>query len=159
MNLTILKRLCWLLIILSLIPASILVFRRIQAEDSRITVTLLMDEVALSDQAQYLGISSLELAKRYQALGANGIAIYEETFESLSANGDIAVQLGSDIMDSALERGEAVPAALRENSDVMLISEIKPGALDDILASNPPEPKTLLYARRTWYIYPGKTWR
>jgi hypothetical protein len=76
MNLPNLKRLCWLLILLSLIPASILVVRRIQAEDSRVTVTLLMDEAALSDQAQYLGQSSLELAKRYQALGANGIAIY-----------------------------------------------------------------------------------
>lgn len=154
-NVSTLKRLCWLLIILSLIPASILVVRRIQAENSRITITLLMDEVALSEQAQYLGQSSLELAKHYQSLGANGVAIYEETFETLSAKGDIAVMLGSDIVDSAVERGEVVPAALQEKTNVMLLSEIKPGALDDILASNPPEPKTLLYAGRTWYIYPG----
>ncbi len=155
MNLITLKRLCWLLIVLSLIPASILVIRRIQAENSRITVTLLMDEAALADQAQYLNVSSLELAKRYQALGANGVAIYEDTFESLEAKGDITVILGSEAMDLALERGEVVPAALQENSNVMLVSEIKPGALTDILASNPPEAQRLELAGRTWYIYPG----
>jgi Family of unknown function (DUF5693) len=155
MNVTTLKRLCWLLIILSLIPASVLVVRRIQAEDSRVTVTLLMDEAALSDQAQYLGQSSLELAKRYQALGANGIAIYEDNFESLEAKGDITVLLGSDAVTLALEGGGAIPTALQENTNVMLVSEIKPGATKDILASNPPEPKTLELAGRTWYIYPG----
>jgi hypothetical protein len=155
MNLTTLKRLCWLLIILSLIPASLLVVRRIQAENGRVTVTLLMDEVSLSDQAQVLGISTLELAKRYQALGANGIAIYEDTFESLEAKGDITVMLGPDAVDLALERGEVIPAALQKNTNVMLVSEIKPGAVKDILASNPPEPKTLELANRTWYIYPG----
>jgi hypothetical protein len=155
MNVSTLKRLCWLLIILSLIPASVLVFRRIQAEDSRVTVTLLMDEAALDDQAQYLDITSLELAKRYQTLGANGVAIYEDTFESLEAKGDIIVRLGSDAVDLATERGEVVPAALQDNSNVMLVSEIKPGAMKDIIASNPPEPKTLAFAGRTWYIYPG----
>jgi Family of unknown function (DUF5693) len=155
MNLTLLKRLCWLLIILSLIPASILVVRRIQAENSRITVTLLMDEAALDDQAQYLDKSSLELAKQYQALGANGVAIYEDTFESLEAKGDIIVMLGSDAVSLAVERGEVIPAALQQKTNVMLVSEIKPGALIDILASNPPEPKTLALADRTWYIYPG----
>jgi hypothetical protein len=155
MNVSNLKRLCWLLIILSLIPASLLVFRRIQAEDSRVTVTLLIDEAALADQAQYLDVTSLELAKRYQALGANGVAIYEDTFESLEAKGDITVILGSEAVDLALERGETIPAALQDNTNVMLVSEIKVGAITDILASNPPEPKTLDLAGRTWYIYPG----
>jgi hypothetical protein len=155
MNLSTLKRLCWLLIILSLIPASLLVVRRIQAEDSRVTVTLLLDEAALADQAQVLGMSSLELAKRYQALGANGVAIYEDTFESLEAKGDIIVRLGSDAVDLAVERGEVVPAVLQEDSNVMLVSEIKPEAMADIIASNPPEPKTLELSGRTWYIYPG----
>ncbi len=155
MNVSTLKRLCWLLIVLSLIPASILVVRRIQAEDSRITVTLLIDEAALADQAQYLDVSSLELAKRYQALGANGVAIYEDTFESLEAKGDITVILGSEAVDLALERGEVIPAALQDNTNVMLVSEIRPGAITDILASNPPEARTLELAGRTWYIYPG----
>ncbi len=155
MKVSTLKRLCWLLILLSLIPASILVARRIQAEENRVTVTLLMDEAALADQAQYLDISSLELAKRYQALGANGIAIYEDTFESLVGKGDITVMLGSDAVDLVLERGEIIPAALRENTNVILVSEIRPGAITDILASNPPQPKTLELAGRTWYVYPG----
>jgi hypothetical protein len=155
MNVTILKRLCWLLIILSLIPASILVVRRIQAEDSRVTVTMLLDEEALAKQAEIKGISTLELAQHYQTLGANGVALYEDTFESLAAKGDIALRYGSDVVELAIARGESIPPALQVNTNVMLVSEIRSGAIDDIVASNPPQPQTLEFDNRTWYVYPG----
>jgi hypothetical protein len=154
-NVVTLKRLCWLLIVLSLIPASILVVRRIQAEETRVTVTILLDEEALSKQAEIRGVSTLELAQHYRELGANGVALYEDTFESLAAKGDIALLYGSDMVELAIQRGESIPSALQQNTNVMLVSEIKEGATDDIVASNPPEPQTLEFAGRTWYIYPG----
>jgi hypothetical protein len=155
MNVTTLKRLCWLLIILSLIPASILVVRRIQAEEERVTVTMLLDEEALAKQAEIKGISTLELAQHYQSLGANGVALYEDTFESLAAKGDIALRYGSDVVELAIARGESIPPALQVNTNVMLVSEIRSGAINDIVASNPPEPQTIEFDNRTWYIYPG----
>ncbi|MGL4611903.1 MAG: DUF5693 family protein [Trueperaceae bacterium] len=155
MNLNTLKRLCWLLILLSLIPASVLVLRRIQAEESRITVTMLLDEEALAKQAEIRGVSTLELAQHYRTLGANGVALYEDTFESLAAKGDIALRYGSDVVELAIQRGESIPPLLQQKTNVMLVSEIRAGAIDDIVASNPPEPETLEFDKRTWYIYPG----
>jgi hypothetical protein len=155
MNFITLKRLCWLLIILSLLPASLLVVRRIQAEEDRVTVTMLLDEEALAKQAEIKGISTLELAQHYQSLGANGVALYEDTFESLAAKGDIALRYGSDVVELAIARGESIPPALQVNTNVMLVSEIRSGATDDIVMSNPPEPQTLEFDNRTWYIYPG----
>jgi Family of unknown function (DUF5693) len=147
-----LKRLLWLIIFLSLIPASILVVRRIQAEDARPTVTLLMDEIALRDQANVLGISTLELAKRYQALGLNGIALYEDTFESLSSRGDISVLASSTFRSIALSLNQEVGAI---PTDGLLVSEVKASALKDALRKNSPEPKQLTLAGKQWYVYPG----
>ncbi len=146
------KRLLWIVIILSLIPASLLVVRRVQAEGSRSTVTLIMDEVALADQARYLGLSSLELALRYQALGLNGIALYEETLESLQAKGAIIVMLGPDAINLALGRGEALPDI---SADSLLIYEVVPGAARYALAKNPPDVREITLAERNWYVYPG----
>ncbi len=146
------RRILWAIILLSLIPASILVVRRIQSESERPTVTLLMDEIALRDQADVLGITTLELAKRYQALGLNGIALYEDTLENLSRRGEIAVMSGVNLRSVAHALGqefENIP------SNGLLVSEIKPGALDMALAKNAPTPPRFEVGDTTWYSYPN----
>ena len=146
------KRILWIVILLSLIPASILVVRRIQSESERPTVTLLMDEIALRDQADVLGISTLKLAKRYQALGLNGIALYEDTLENLSRRGEIAVMSGVNLRSVAHALGqefENIP------SNGLLISEIKPGALGMALAKNAPTPPSFQVGDTSWYSYPN----
>lgn len=151
------RRVLWTVILLSLIPASILVFRRIQTEDARPTVTLLMDEIALRDQADILGISTLELAKRYQALGLNGIVLYEDTLESLSSRGDILVLAGSTFRSTALSLnpdGNLSSEIVSIPTNGLLISEVKPGSLTYALAKNAPEPKQITLAGKTWYVYP-----
>ena len=69
------KRLLWLVIIISLIPGLLMAYDRFQAEGVSRTVTLLMDEIALRDQAAIAGLSSFELAERYRALGLSLIHI------------------------------------------------------------------------------------
>jgi Family of unknown function (DUF5693) len=150
------KRLLWLIIFFSLIPASILVVRRIQSEAARPTVTLLMDEIALREQADVLGISSLELAKRYQALGLNGIALYEDTLASLANRGDISALSGATLRSNSF----ALDLKLRQELEAvptngLLISEVKPGALKNALLKNSPAPKMLSLAGQTWYVYPN----
>ena len=54
-----------------------------------------MDEQALGEQAAFLGTTSFELAQRYRQAGLNGIALYEETFDTLAAEGDIAILSGN----------------------------------------------------------------
>ncbi len=146
------KRILWAVVLLSLIPALFLAAKRIGVEGSSRTVTLLLDEPALAEQANYLGQSSFELAKRYQALGLNGIALYEETLESLETKGKIAMLTGQEARSLALSRGEdqnVIPA----NST--LVSELVPGALSDFLAKNSPQPQELSFLEQNWYLYPG----
>ena len=129
-----------------------LVARRVGAEGSRRTVTLLMDEPALAEQAAFLGQSSLELGRRYQRLGLNGIALYEDTLESAEARGALSVLLASEAVDAALVRGET-PPELPPNS--LLVSALNPEGLEWVLRKNPPEARRLELFGRTWYVYPG----
>jgi hypothetical protein len=145
-------RALWLLVALSLIPAALLTVRRVQSEGGRRSVAVVMDEVALRQQAHALGIDSLELALRYRELGLTGVALYEETIETLAAKGRIVATLGSEMIAEAVARGEAPPDV---PADSTLVSALVPGALDALLAKNRPEPRRVAYAERNWYVYPG----
>ena len=147
------KRLLWLLIVLSLIPASILVVRRVEAEGARRTVTLVMDELALEEQAAVLGQSSFELAQHYQDLGLNGVALYEGTFESIERSGTASVLLGSEAVEAALAQGQA-PPEVPANS--VMLTELELGALEWTLRKNAPDPAQLSWQGREWYAYPGE---
>ena len=146
---TFLSRVCWALIFVSLIPASLLVLRRIQAEGTRQTVTFVMDEEALALQADFYGLTSLELAEQYRALGLNGVALYEETLQTLAAEGDILLAESSDLQLRYPEESSPPP-----NAD-MYVSEVIPGALDAALAKVEPAPGGFSYGGRTWYPFTG----
>lgn len=146
------KRILWITIALSLIPGLFLAVRRVEAEGASRTVTMVMDEEALAEQAEYLGVSSFELGQRYGALGLNGIALYEDTFESAEAEGRILMMSGTEARNLALSLGEpleTVPA------DSTLVSEVEAGALGPILAKNLPAPEEIRLGGHTWYAYPG----
>lgn len=148
------KRVLWMIVVLSLIPASVLVARRIASEGERPTVTILMDELALQEQAQVLGTTTFELAERYRELGLNGIVLYEDTFESAAAEGRIRMLLGPEAVNLALSRGEPLPDI---STNSMLVSERQPGSLEWLLAKNPPtDPQQVELAGHTWYVFPGR---
>jgi hypothetical protein len=147
--------LLWIVIGLSLIPAFGLALRRSQVEGRSRQVTLLMDEVALAEQADYLGISSFELGERYRGLGLNGIALYEETFESLAAEGDIALRFGDEIRAEALSQGQAEGLTVPASSTLISNLEAVPDAFASILNKNAPDAQTVQLAGRIWQLYPG----
>jgi len=147
-----LKQLLWGLVFLSLIPGLALALRRIGAEGHSRQVTLLMDERALAEQADLLGQSSFELGRRYQSLGLNGIALYEETLDSLAAKGRIAMLTGTEARSFAVARGDTPPAI---PADSTLVRELTPGALDDFLAKNRPPPREVELSGTPWLLYPG----
>ncbi len=147
-----LPRLLWLLIVLSIVPALVLAVRRGQSEGRSRTVAIVMDEVALAEQARVLGISSFELARRYQELGLPGVAIYEDTIETLAATGRIASLLGSNARSLAAANGEVPPAI---PADSTLVTELEAGALERLLAKNRPTAQAVTLAGRTWFLYPG----
>jgi hypothetical protein len=146
------RRLLWLLIALSLIPAGILVTRRIRAEGVSERVALVMDTQALDTQASELGTTPMALAKRYQKLGLTGVAVYEDTIASLVAKDRAVALLGSEARGQAAARGETPPDV---PGNATLVSATVPGALDALLRDNIPTPATVSFGGRTWYVYPG----
>ncbi|HEX7000519.1 MAG TPA: DUF5693 family protein [Trueperaceae bacterium] len=146
------RPLLWVVLGLSLIPALFLVGRRISSEGSRVEVAMVMDEQALADQADLIGLTSLELARRYQALGLTGIALYEDNPESLVEKGYAAAMLGSEMRAQAVARGEAPPPV---PADSTVITALMPGALDGLIAKNVPDARPFEYQGRTWYVWPG----
>ena len=139
----------WGVILLSLIPGGWLAWQRIQTEDDSVSVTLLLDERALTEQAAYEGVSPFALATRYQKAGLNGVAVYEETLETLAEAGKIALLTGADARAEALLRGERLD--IPPNS--LLVRAIEPNALDDALAKNRPKPQTVRLAGMRWVVF------
>ncbi len=142
----------WLVVLLTLVPAAVLAVRRIGVEGSREQVALVMDEQALARQGNLVALTSLELGRRYQQLGLTGIALYEDTIETLVAKGYAATLLGSELKAQLVADGQAAPAI---PSDATLVTALMPGALDRLVAKNVPAARSFELAGRTWYLWPG----
>ena len=146
------RALLWLVVLLSLIPGLTLTVRRIAAEGATRTVTVVMDEDALIEQAQKLGRDPFELALHYQELGLEGISVYEETPESLAEAGKIIAMPGYELQAAVAAAG-GNPPDLPPGSTVM--SELEEGALHDALAKTSLDPQEFEWGGRTWYAFPG----
>ncbi|HZJ08424.1 MAG TPA: DUF5693 family protein [Trueperaceae bacterium] len=147
-----LERVALVVMLLALIPAAVLAVRRVRAEGSHVAVAMVMDEQALADQAALVGLTSLELAQRYQRSGLSGVALYEDNIESLVAKGYAVAMLGSELRAQALARGEPAPPV---PDDSTLVSALVPGALDRLIEKNVPSARAFEYLDRTWYVWPG----
>lgn len=145
-------RVLWLVVLLALVPAGVLAVRRVAAEGSRERVAIVMDEQALALQGDMIGVTSLELARRYQKLGLPGVALYEDTIETLVAKGYAATLLGSELKAQQLASGRPAPPI---PSNATLVTALAPGALDDLVAKNVPAARSFELDGRTWYLWPG----
>ncbi len=148
------KKILAVIILLSLIPASLLLFRRIQSEGQERIVSFVMDEIALESQADYFGKTSFELAQEYKSLGLNGIAVYEETLSSLADKGDILLLTGAQILNYAVTNNLPIPNI---EVDTIAASELASGALKYALAKNTPRAKKIELDGRDWYIFSGSS--
>jgi len=146
------EALLWAVIAVSLVAGLVLAVRRVNAEGSREQVALVMDEMALSQQGALVGLTSLELGRRYQQAGLTGVALYEQTVQTLVARGYAASVLAADLRAQFLIEGLAPPPI---PSDATLVTPLMPGALDDLISKNIPAARTFEINDRTWYLWPG----
>lgn len=151
-----LRRLAVWLVALSLLPAGWLVLERVASEGRERRVLIVMDELALAEQAAYLGTTSLELGLRYRDLGLAGIALYEDTLETLARKGAIVALLGSELRALAVATGERPPPI---PADATAIAELVAGAADGARAKNRPAAQAVDVAGRTWWWWPGESLR
>ena len=148
------KIILFLIILLSLIPATMLAIKRIEVEGGSRSVTLLMDEQALEVQANILNTTTLEIAQRYHKLGLNGIALYEDVAKTLVNRGEVAMLLGGEALQMALTQGvDLEEFNISVNST--LVTEIKEGALDFMLAKHHALPEQISFNEQKWYVFQG----
>ena len=84
-----LRTLLYALLCLSLIPALILGWNRIQFERAQQVTVLTMDMSTLHDQALSLGKTDDELLDTYRQHGVNGLAIYEDMVKDRIDRGEL----------------------------------------------------------------------
>jgi len=147
-----LEGLLWAVIAVSLVAALVLAVKRVNAEGSREQVALVMDEMALAQQGALVGLTSLELGRRYQQAGLTGVALYEQTVQTLVARGYAAAVLAADLRAQYLVEGLAPPPI---PSDATLVTPLMPGVLDSLVSKNVPAARTYELNGRTWYVWPG----
>ena len=147
-----LEGLLWALMAVAVLAALVLAVRRVNAEGSREQVALVMDEMALSQQGALVGLTSLELGRRYQQAGLTGVALYEQTVQTLVARGYAASVLAADLRAQFLLEGLAPPPI---PSDATLVTPLMPGVLDALIAKNIPTARAFELNGRTWYLWPG----
>lgn len=144
------------LLLASLPAAAVLIAERSGVEGRSRTVAIVMDEPALAEQAALLGTTAFELGLHYQGLGLSGIAIYEETIETLARTGAIVALLGREARALAVLAGEPAPAV---PGDATLVAEVVPGAAAGLVAKNRPPANEVVIAGRSWWWWPGESLR
>lgn len=145
-------RALWWLVALSLLPAALLVWQRHRAEGDTRRVAIVMDADALDIQARTLDRDPFELALHYRSLGLPGIAIYEQTPRSLSADGRAAMLTGADAIAQAVANGLPPPDV---PAHATLVRALEPGATDDLIAQTPYRPGAVELGGQAWWAFPG----
>ena len=135
------------LMFLSLIPALIVTFQRVQFEQSRKVTALVMDYPALVIQARRYGEDPQALLNKYKALGVNGIALYEDTVASLQQRGEILLKNGYDLADK-------FPGAPVKPNAVYMRSVV-PGVAEALPARYTIPTHTVTVGGQSWLEWPS----
>lgn len=140
------RRVLLVLLLLSLIPALLLGWSRARYEQASRTVAIVMDYPALLVHARTLGLELPNLLARYQALGVNGIAVYEDTVYNRVTRGELVARSGADLFAQ-------FPNAGFDPAQFYLRS-LRPGAAQAIAARYTYRTRTVTQGNQRWIGFP-----
>lgn len=133
--------------LLALIPAILLAFQRVQFEQSQKTVAMVMDYPTLVTQARRFGKDPVELLKKYQALGINGVALYEDVVGNLEQRGEIYLRTGAEM--SVNFPGSDV------KTSAFYMRSLKPGVAESLPPKFTIPTRQLNIGGHTWVEWPS----
>ncbi|GBF06892.1 hypothetical protein DAERI_110074 [Deinococcus aerius] len=133
-------------ILLSLIPALVLAWQRVQFEQAQKTVALVMDYPAMAVQAQRVGLTPQQLLDRYKALGVNGAAVYDDVIGNLVQRGDIYEKRGADL--AAENPGSGA------NPQWVYLRSLKPGVAEALPQRYTIPTREVTIAGQKWVGWP-----
>lgn len=135
------------LIALSLIPALLLAFQRVQYEQAQKTAAMVMDYPALVVQARRFGLEPQALLDKYKALGVNGVALYEDTIASLEQRGEVYLKNGSDL--AADFPGQGI------KTNAVYMRAATPAIAEELRGRYTIPTRDVQIAGRTWVEWPS----
>ena len=146
-TMTLMRTFLYILILLSLIPALLLGYQRVQYEQNYKTLAVLIDFNDLEGQSSRTGIDVKTLLERYRKAGASGVAVYEEDVQARIKRGDVLYRDGSSLRTQFITDTRIKP-------NWNYYTALTPGALDDL-----PDRYTLPWEKlelenQIWYGWP-----
>jgi len=147
-----LRRLAWAVLAAALVPAALLIVQRVQAEERSRRVAVVMDAEALREQARALHLDPFELALRYRDAGLGGVALYEETPETLAEKGRVATLPAAEAIATAVAAGRPPPDV---PAHATLVRPLVPGATDRMVAKAAAPPTRVTLGGHAWWAFPG----
>ncbi|PYE54209.1 hypothetical protein DES52_106175 [Deinococcus yavapaiensis KR-236] len=133
-------------LLVSFVPALLLAWNRIQYEQSKRTVTVVMDYSALNSQATELGRDWHDLLREYRSYGVNGVAVFEDVVGDYPRRGAAIIRSGSEIV------ADDPSASVRPN--YTYLTSVKPGVVEALRDRYTYRTEQVTWRGRTWIGWP-----
>ncbi len=140
-----------ILLTISLIPALILAWQRIAFDRAYNVVGLTIDYGDVVQQARENGLETNVLLKRYQALGVNGVSIYEPSLGRLVQNDMVLYREGSEWRNQRLSL--RLDVSQIESKEYYLRS-LKTGTAEKFIAKYQYPSRKVKIDGDTWTAFP-----
>lgn len=127
-----LKTALMVLLTLSVVPALMLAWERVSYEEGGRRLAVAIDYPAVVAQANRYGIDDeLDLLQRYQRLGVNTVAVYEDSLRRLAQADRVVYREGSAWRNERLSNGQSVESI---RSDRYYLRSLVPGTAERFAA-------------------------
>lgn len=140
-----------ILLTLSLIPALLMAWQRIQFERGYNTLALVVDYIDVLKQSRENGLPVETLLEKYKALGVGGVAVYEATMARLVLNDAAVFRDGSSWRNDRISLGRDVSQIL---SREFYARSIVVGTVEKFAAKYKYQTRKVLVDAQQWTAFP-----
>jgi hypothetical protein len=140
-----------ILLTLSLIPALLMAWQRIQFERGYNTLALVVDYIDVLKQARENGLPVETLLEKYKALGVGGVAVYEATLARLVLNDAAVFRDGSSWRNDRISLGRDVSQIL---SREFYARSIIVGSVEKFAAKYKYQTRKVTVDGQQWFAFP-----
>jgi Family of unknown function (DUF5693) len=140
-----------ILLTLSIIPALLMAWQRIQFERNYNTLALVMDYSDVLKQARENGLPVETLLEKYKALGVGGVAVYEATLARLVQNDAAVYRDGSSWRNDRISLGRDVSQIVSRG---FYARSIIVGTVEKFAAKYKYQTRRVLVDGQQWIAFP-----
>jgi hypothetical protein len=146
-----LQQILSVLLTISLIPALILAWQRIEFERGYNVVGLTIDYGDVVQQARENGLETTDLLKRYKALGIGGVSVFEPSLGRMVQNDLVVYREGAEWRNQRIGLGQDVSQI---RSREFYLRSLQPGAAERFIAKYQYPSRQVTIDGTRWTAFP-----